>query len=241
MRDVDWTWVRTWAGRIFFAALPLGVFMYLSAAPVIRPGGVINALPEAIGVGVIVATAITGRRDGCPDHPVASGTETEMIDRLLSMFGGDADKSPAQTEAGADNRLAFAAAALLIEAARMDDTIDEDERARIVELVRWRFKLDEAEASALVAEAEPSAETGHLQKFTAIICKATEPKERIGIVEMLWDVVYADGQVHHLESSLLRRLAGLLYVSDRDTAAARQRVRERYGLAPDQDTEHTPR
>ena len=164
-----------------------------------------------------------------------------MIDRLLSMFGGGAEKSPTPTDPSADNRLAFAAAALLIEAARMDDTIDDDERVRIVELVRWRFKLDEAEANALVAAAEPSAETGHLQKFTAIICKATEPEERIGIVEMLWDVVYADGQVHHLESSLLRRLAGLLYVNDRDTAAARQRVRERYGLTPDQDPEDSPR
>ena len=59
MHDVDWAWVRTWAGRIFFAALPLGIFMYLSAAPVIRPGGVVDALPQAIGVGVIVAVAIT--------------------------------------------------------------------------------------------------------------------------------------------------------------------------------------
>ena len=59
MRDVDWEWVRTWAGRIFFAALPLGIFMYLSASPVIRPGGVIDALPEAIGVGVVVAVVIT--------------------------------------------------------------------------------------------------------------------------------------------------------------------------------------
>ena len=158
-----------------------------------------------------------------------------MIDRLKKLFARDAEEKGSSAEVASENRLAFAAAALLIEAARMDETIDEDERARIVELVRWRFKLDEAEANAVVAAAEPSAEAGHLQEFTAIICKATEPHERIGIVEMLWDVVYADGQVHHLESSLLRRLAGLLYVNDRDTAAARQRVRERYGLAPHQD------
>jgi len=44
---------------------------------------------------------------------------------------------------------------------------------------------------------------------------------------MLWEVVYADGELHHYEANLMRRLAGLLQVSDREVGAARKRARER--------------
>jgi uncharacterized tellurite resistance protein B-like protein len=48
-------------------------------------------------------------------------------------------------------------------------------------------------------------------------------------MEMLWDVAYADDHLHHLESSLMRRLAGLLHVDDRDSGEARKRVLARRG------------
>lgn len=51
-----------------------------------------------------------------------------------------------------------------------------------------------------------------------------DEKERIRLVEMLWEVVYADGQAHDYEANLLRRIAGLIYVADRDSGAARKRV-----------------
>ena len=46
---------------------------------------------------------------------------------------------------------------------------------------------------------------------------------------MLWEVVYADGELHDYEASLLRRVSGLLYVSDWDSGEARKRVRSRLG------------
>ena len=57
--DIDWAWVRDWCGRIFVAALPLGTFLYISASPVIRPGGVIDALGPALAVGCGIALAAT--------------------------------------------------------------------------------------------------------------------------------------------------------------------------------------
>jgi uncharacterized tellurite resistance protein B-like protein len=54
-----------------------------------------------------------------------------------------------------------------------------------------------------------------------------EPEERATILEMLWEVAYADGVVHPYESNLVRRVAGLLYVTDHDSGAARKRVVER--------------
>ena len=56
---IDWRWVGGWAVKIFFACLPLGVFMYLSSAPVVRPGGVMQALPTALVAGAAVAGAVT--------------------------------------------------------------------------------------------------------------------------------------------------------------------------------------
>ena len=55
------------------------------------------------------------------------------------------------------------------------------------------------------------------------------PEERVGILELLWEVVYADGTLHDYEASLLRRVAGLLYVSDRESGEARLRVMGRLG------------
>jgi len=51
------------------------------------------------------------------------------------------------------------------------------------------------------------------------------------LMEMLWEVVFADGEEHAFETNLMRRLAGLLYVTDQESGAARRRVRTRLGLA----------
>ena len=51
------------------------------------------------------------------------------------------------------------------------------------------------------------------------------------MMEMLWHVVYADGEVHDHEAALMRRLAGLLYVSDQESGTLRRRVRDKLGLA----------
>jgi len=50
------------------------------------------------------------------------------------------------------------------------------------------------------------------------------------VIEMLWEVAYADGQLHDYEANLLRRITGLLYVSDRESGEARKRVLARLGL-----------
>jgi uncharacterized tellurite resistance protein B-like protein len=54
-----------------------------------------------------------------------------------------------------------------------------------------------------------------------------DPAERIQLIEMLWEVVYADGVLDSEEDALIRRIAGLIYVEDRDRVLARKRVLER--------------
>lgn len=59
LKGANWTWVREWAQRIFVAMLPLTVFGYLSVSPVVRPGGVISALPSALLFAIAVSVPAT--------------------------------------------------------------------------------------------------------------------------------------------------------------------------------------
>ena len=131
----------------------------------------------------------------------------------------------------AEDELHLAAAVLLVEAARMDDEFDPAERARIEALLAQRFGLDAEESRELLALAErTAAETVEWQGFTRVIKDRLAPAERVGMIEMLWEVVYADGRLHDYEASLLRRITGLLYVSDWESGEARKRVLARLGL-----------
>jgi uncharacterized tellurite resistance protein B-like protein len=124
----------------------------------------------------------------------------------------------------------LAAAALMVEAASMDSNLGAQERAKIAQLVESRFALSPVEAEDLLAEAERMAsESVQWQGFTRAIKDGFDQEERIELIEMLWEVAYADGELHDYEASLLRRVTGLLYVSDRDSGEARKRVLARLG------------
>lgn len=122
----------------------------------------------------------------------------------------------------------LAACALLVETALMDGAFDDGERAVIERLVAARFGLSAADSRTLVAEAEAAAaRSPQIFGFTDAVKRHFDDAERVALIEMLWEVAWADGELHDYEENLLRRVAGLIYVSDRDRGAARRRVRER--------------
>jgi uncharacterized tellurite resistance protein B-like protein len=155
-----------------------------------------------------------------------------VINRVKALFrdlGGGPGASGRRHSA---DQLHLAAAALLVEAARMDDTVHADERETVLELVRKRFALSAEESQSLLAAAEDHVDhSTQLHAFTKVVNKAFGPAERIELMEMLWEVTYIDGELHDFEASLMRRLAGLLHVTDRDSGAARNRVLARLGRA----------
>lgn len=149
-----------------------------------------------------------------------------MLDRLKSMFSPDAGGTAAH--AHGPDELQLAAAALLVEAARMDDDYDADERALIGRLLRDRFDLDEPDTEALLMAADAATEDlVEVYGFARQVKDAFEHEERVQMIEMLWEVVWADGEIHDHEANLLRRVAGLIYVSDRESGDARKRVLDR--------------
>ena len=121
--------------------------------------------------------------------------------------------------------LELAAAALLVEAAIMDGNFDGAEHDVITNLLSQRFSLDAAEVDELVNDAKKEIENSvELYGFARTIKDSMEHDERIEIIEMLWHVVLADGVVDEYESNLIRRVSGLIYVSDRESGLARQRA-----------------
>jgi uncharacterized tellurite resistance protein B-like protein len=102
---------------------------------------------------------------------------------------------------------------------------DDAERRHIVELVSERFGLTREEAETLVAAAEEEVHAAtQILHFTRVIKDRFSHEERVEIVEMLWQVVYADGVLHDHEAALMRQIGGLVYVSDRERGAARKRA-----------------
>ena len=146
-----------------------------------------------------------------------------MLNRIKLLFEG---ASEAKTESlSRDDRLQLAAAALLVEAAHMDGSFDGDERISIANLLKSRFDLSDTECATLIQEAEKAAhQTSQLYSFTRVIKDSFEEAERIEMIEMLWEVACADGKADDFEHNLIQRVAGLIYVSDRDRGSARKRV-----------------
>jgi uncharacterized tellurite resistance protein B-like protein len=148
-----------------------------------------------------------------------------MIDLLRRLMARPADAPPVDEDA----RLALAA--LLVEAAHADGDYAPEERLRIDRILAARYDLDAGGAAALRTMAEGEhLEAVDLVRFTRAVKDAVPHAERVGVIEAVWEVVYADGVREMHESALIRKLCGLLHIEDREAGLARQRVAARMGL-----------
>lgn len=147
-----------------------------------------------------------------------------MIDRLKALLAGKAAQAKDD-----DGETRLATAALLLEAAVLDGHFDDDERAAISAILSDHFGLTGGQAADLIDEARRAIEeAGELYGFTRVVKDSYAPEDRVAIIEMLWRVAYADGELHDYEANLVRRVAGLIYVSDQESGAARKRVLAEY-------------
>lgn len=129
------------------------------------------------------------------------------------------------------DELHVAAAALMVEAARLDGAFDADEREHISTVLQKRFELDDESVRLLIDAAVGAVDTiPEIYGFTRTIRDNFTHDERVSMLQMLWEVAYADGELHDFEASLLRQVAGLLYVTDQESGIARKRARERLGI-----------
>lgn len=151
-----------------------------------------------------------------------------MLAKVRTFLLQRAGQAEAADGRHSHDELQLAAAALMVEAARLDGSIDETEHARMSAILRQRFELDDEEARLLIDTAVGTVDAiPEIYGFTRTIRDHFSHDERIAMLEMLWEVAYADGILHDYEASLLRQVAGLLYVTDQESGIARKRARER--------------
>ena len=115
--------------------------------------------------------------------------------------------------------------ALLIHAAKIDDNYTDVEKEIIKKALINLNKITTNEAIKLLEKAEEiEQESNQIVAFTKEI-KKNSMEFRLNIIEILWKIVYSDGSSDSYESNLIRRVCGLLYVSDRDSGMIKLKVK----------------
>ena len=114
---------------------------------------------------------------------------------------------------------------LMIEAAYTDGKIDKSELNKIKLSLISIFSEDPKEVNLVLEKAEKNKNNSKsLHHYTSLINKSFDDKKKILLIEALWEIVFSDGEIHDFESNLIRRLAGLLYISDVDSGNAKKKA-----------------
>ncbi len=141
-----------------------------------------------------------------------------ILDKLSGQSGKDASLSR-------EDSLRLATALLLVEVARADYREDMVEDEAIVALLEDFFDLSDAEARVLIDQAREEADNAaSLQSFTRQLHEELTVDEKLHVIEMLWRVALADDHLDKHEDHLVRKVAGLLYVSHGDLIRIRNRI-----------------
>ncbi len=114
---------------------------------------------------------------------------------------------------------------LLVHAAKIDENYTEIERKIILRAIMDLNKSNEEDAEKILSEAEKEEEkSNQIVEFTKEV-KKYSIDFRLKIIEIIWKIVYSDGATDNYESNLIRRICGLLYVSDKDNGIVKMKVK----------------
>jgi uncharacterized tellurite resistance protein B-like protein len=139
----------------------------------------------------------------------------------------EGNKHPSQF---ADNDYRLAAVAMLVHAAAVDGEMSQEERAKLHAVVKRGFSLDDSLTDELIEKATLAEnEAVDLYHFTSLLNRSLDEPGRARVIEMMWEIVFADGQRDELEDNLLWRAADLLGVSPRERIELRQRIEKKAG------------
>jgi uncharacterized tellurite resistance protein B-like protein len=151
-----------------------------------------------------------------------------MLDGLR-QFITDIVSPDVQKGAFDESDYRLAATALLIHVVSLDGEPTAKEKRKLHSLIETRFKLDSGTADQLIATAtRAEGDAVDLYRFTSVIMREVDEAGRLRIVEMLWEMVFADGKVTEFEDNVLWRAADLLGISGRDRIELKHRVSERH-------------
>jgi uncharacterized tellurite resistance protein B-like protein len=159
-----------------------------------------------------------------------------MLDKLRHFIADVVSPSGHETRTFGDGDYRLAATALLIHVISLDGPPSEVEKRKLHALLETRFALDPGTADKLIADATlVEGEAVDLYHFTSVIMRSVDEVGRLRIIEMMWELVYADGNVSEFEDNIVWRAADLLGISSRDRVNLKRRVADSQ-LTPDKAT-----
>ena len=148
-----------------------------------------------------------------------------MLDKLRQFISDVVTPAGQNHRTFADGDYRLAATALLIHVISLDGEPSDTEKRKLHALLEFRFGLDPGTADRLIADATlVEGEAVDLYHFTSIIMREVDEQGRLRIVEMMWELVYADGYVSEFEDNIVWRAADLLGISSRDQINLKHRA-----------------
>ena len=154
-----------------------------------------------------------------------------MIDQFKQFFDQFINPTIKERQGGLEQRQQIAVAALLIEMTRADGEVKTEEQATVSRALQQAFDISEDEITELIRLAEQEAhDAACYHQFTSLINEHFSKEQKSQLVELLWEVAFADAEMEMYEEHLVRKLADLLYVPHSDFIRAKHRVQERLGL-----------
>jgi uncharacterized tellurite resistance protein B-like protein len=155
-----------------------------------------------------------------------------MLDGLRQFIADIVSPTASQDRAFDDTGYRLAATALLIHVISLDGEPSAVEKRKLHSLLESRFGLDPGTADQLIASATlVEGEAVDLYHFTSVIMRSVNEEGRLRIVEMMWELAYADGRASEFEDNVVWRAADLLAVSSRDRIDLKHRVADRQPAA----------
>ncbi|MUZ72560.1 hypothetical protein GOZ90_07685 [Agrobacterium vitis] len=155
-----------------------------------------------------------------------------MLERLNTFFQSFIAGEQDNEFDGNDTRVLIVA--LCFQVMEADGSISAAERKSLKKSIKDHYDLDRSKIEALLeAGQQAESEAVDYYRFTSELKRRLDENQRLELVSVLWDIVYADGMRNEMEDHILWRVADLLGVSDRDRILARQKAAERAGQKAD--------
>ena len=153
-----------------------------------------------------------------------------MLRALQDLFASIASPAGA-TPADEEHALQLACAVLLVEVMRAEPDVTPPEREAVLAALRRKFALAPDELARLVELAEEKARTANdFFAFTSTINERFGHPQKVRIIELMWSVAFADGEVDAGENHVISKVAGLLHVTHGEYIAAKLHARQAAGL-----------
>ena len=143
-----------------------------------------------------------------------------MFNKLKSIFDKKIEEENEQFDT-----VQIAISTLMIQTAVYDGVFDEQEKSKILELIKKYFNFSEDQKLSLFKIAmKVNDDSNDMQQFTRTLNDNLSEEEKLNIIEMLWRIIISDGHIDDYENTLIRKISGLLYISDRDVGQIKKKL-----------------